>query len=150
MKTYLRLCAEIEETVEKVYQVFAQKVEGGAEMQLLWLQLARDEETHYNQLLMAERLANEKVFTAPQLSEQKVTRLLEQARQLLEKAQAGPLTPKEALLATIMLEKGFADVHIANATQIADPSLQKTFAALARSDEEHLLTLRNYLERNSR
>lgn len=147
MKRFLRLCAEVESTVEKAYQALAKKTEE-PELKAMWLQLANDEADHANQLLLAERLAAGDSFPGQNMATEKVRLLLKEAQDFLTAAQGDPMAPFEALKTSILLEKKFMDVHVNNAIVFSSDSLRKTFDALGRSDEAHFETLKAYLRRH--
>ena len=44
------------------------------------------------------------------------------------------------------MEEEFGRVHVQNAGEIKDEAMRKMFTALARADEEHVATLRNYVD----
>ena len=145
MKHFLRLCAEIEKTVEKVYQLFAEKTDADPELKELWSTLANDEQDHTRQLELAERISAGETFPGQQIAIERVQDLLAEVRAVLASAQEAMPEPLEALKTSILLEKRFMDIHVTNAVYFPNESLRNTFAALGRSDEAHFNSIKAFL-----
>ncbi len=149
MKAFLRICAEIEATIEQVYQLFARKSEGNPELVKLWRQLAQDEFAHTQQLQLAERMLKPDIAQPnPNLPTDKAQKMLDQVKAFLAKAEDAPLSELDCLKASIRLEKDFMVVHLDNSLQLIDPGLRQMFGALARDDEAHFDLLRAYVRKH--
>jgi len=143
MRRYLNICAEIEETVGRIYEIMAEKEGQEEQLATLWRQMARDERDHAGQIRFALRLPARDVFEGQNFPEKKVEVLLTRARNILQMIQERPLSTRESLRLAIGLEGEFFDAHVVGAS-FKDESIKKMMQALARADEAHLGLLRQY------
>jgi len=143
MRRYLNICAEIEETVGRIYELMAEKLPEEERLSALWRQMARDERDHAGQIRFTLRLPARHVFEVQDFPEEKVEALLNRARNILQIIKERPLTAREAVRLALGLEGEFLAAHVVGAT-FKDESLKKMMQALARADEAHLGLLRRY------
>lgn len=143
MRRYLNICAEIEETVGRIYQAMAEKLPEDERLATLWRQMARDERDHAGQIRFALRLPARHVFEIQDFPEEQVEMLLTRARNILQLLKERPLSVRESLRLALGLEGEFLSAHVVGAT-FKDESLKKMMQALARADEAHLGLLRQY------
>ncbi len=148
MTKLLKTCAQIEDTVGKVYLAFLGIPGVGSELQEIWSAMARDEEDHARQIRFSLRLPQESVFTdAPQIDEDQAEALLRRVEQVHELAGRGACSVQEAIRLTMELEQEFCKVHIAYALQFKDGSMREMFSALAASDSEHTEKFKVFLQK---
>jgi rubrerythrin len=143
MRRYLNICAEIEETVGRIYEIMAEKVGQDERLATLWRQMASDERDHAGQIRFALRLPVRHVFEDQDFPEEKVEVLLTRARNILQLVEERPLSVREALRLAHGLEGEFLCAHVVGAA-FKDESLKKMMQALARADEAHLGLLSRY------
>jgi len=138
MQRLLTRCAEIEETIAKIYRVLAEVSTYALPLQQFWIEMACDEDDHAQQLKLATRLCNDKVLASELLPLDRVEFLLRETKRFLARLQQGPVSADKALQLTHLLEEQFMQVHINSAATFSDPQLKKMFQALAHSDREHV------------
>jgi len=145
MKRLLFRCAEIEETVAKIYRTLADSPDYPSELQHFWIEMACDEDDHAQQLKLATRLCNDQSFGEEQVSIERVDFLLREAKRFLARLQQGPVSSDKALQLTRLLEEQFLQVHINAAAHFSDPQTKKMFQALASGDQEHVARLQRFI-----
>ena len=142
MQEFLETCAEIEHTMCRIYRKLADSERDNDRARALWLQMAKDEADHVTQLRFAGCLPAESFSLG--LSQDEVEALLCKAQKLLEDLEESPLTSRDALKLAIDLEEEFMAVHASTALAFSDQKLKERFDRLARADEKHIGTLREY------
>ncbi len=108
--------------------------------------MARDEETHCQQMRLAARLPIHETFSGINPKSPKPESLYEQATTLVKKTKQTPFSRLDMLKTAVILEKEFLKLHTAVALEFNDADLRKTFDRLARADSEHLRELDAYLK----
>ncbi|MDO3377787.1 ferritin family protein [Geoalkalibacter halelectricus] len=144
MDEFFDTCAEIESTLSLIYRRMANAIRGNERLKELLLQMAKDEADHVNQIRFARLLPADASFTGTKVSKTKLDLMLLKAQSLLQDIEAAPPAEEDALLRAIELEEGFMQVHVGSALEFSDPRLKERFELLARADEEHVATLREY------
>jgi len=144
MQEFFDICAEIESTMCLIYRRMAHAMRGNEKLQELMLQLAKDEADHANQVRYARVLPQSESFAGVKIGKSRLELLLLKAQSLLRDLENDPLTEEQALLKAIELEEEFIGVHIGTAVEFKDEKLKERFRMLARDDEKHVGTLRNY------
>jgi len=145
MQRLLSRCAEIEETIAKIYRTLAEVPSYSRPLQQFWIEMACDEDDHAQQLRLAMRLGNDKTLATEQLPIDRVEFLLREARRFLARLQQGPVSADKALQLTRLLEEQFLQVHINTAATFNDPLTKKMFQALAHSDRQHVERLQRFI-----
>ncbi len=143
MEEFLETCAQVEHTMCRIYRQLADSERDNDRARALWLQMAKDEADHATQLRFARCLPEES-FSAADLSQSEVETLLIKAQALLDDLEETSFSSREALKCAISLEEEFMRVHAKTALVFTDEKLKKRFDLLARADEEHIGTLREY------
>lgn len=138
MQRLLSRCAEIEETIAKIYRVLAAVPAYSQQLQQFWIEMACDEDDHAQQLKLAARLCNDKVLAEELLPLDRVEFLLRETKRFLARLQQGPVSADKALQLTHLLEEQFMQVHLNSAATFSDPQMRKMFQALAHSDRDHV------------
>jgi rubrerythrin len=146
MLKFLNGCAEIEETVEAIYRLFAEALPEGHALRSVWLKLADDEGEHARQIRLAGRLPARDIFKGASLPQSRVDDLLQKARGLLRQLQGAPPSVTDALKLSLQMETEFSEVHVALAVEFQDEGIRRMFQALASGDERHANLLRHFLE----
>jgi len=145
MQRLLTRCAEIEETIAKIYRVLAAVPSYAEPLQQFWIEMACDEDDHAQQLKLAARLCNDKILVDELLPLDRIEFLLRETKRFLSRLQQGPVSADKALQLTHLLEEQFMQVHINSAATFSDPQLKKMFQALAHSDREHVERLQRFI-----
>lgn len=145
MQRLLTRCAEIEETIAKIYRVLAEVSSYPQPLQQFWIEMACDEDDHAQQLKLAARLCNDKLVADELLPRDRVEFLLRETRRFLARLQQSPVSADKALQLTHLLEEQFLQVHINSAASFSDPQMKKMFQALAHSDHEHVERLKRFI-----
>ena len=146
MQRFLNLCEEIEQTVAAVYRHWESVFADDVSLSSLWGKLADDELDHVRQVQLAKRVALENVFSQNAVTVGSLQKALAKAKNLLAEVKQRDISAPAALRAAIRIEEEFSKAHLLNATQVNDKSMQAMFESLAREDEQHVATLRNYCE----
>ena len=146
MQRLLKLCEEIEQTVAEIYRYWQSVFVNDASLSALWGKMADDELDHVRQVQLAKRVVSDSVFENSNVSIDSLEKTLARARQLLKDVQTRELSSEIALKAAIKIEEEFSKAHLLNATNVVDESMKGMFKSLARADEQHVATLRNYCE----
>ena len=146
MQRFLRLCEEIEQVVSQIYRHWQHVFAADAPLSALWEKLADDELAHVRQVQLAQRVAGEGVFAGNNTTMESLEKALATAKQLLKDVKVKNIPAAQALRAAIRIEETFSKAHLLNATNIDDASMKQMFKSLARADEEHVATLKNYCD----
>lgn len=143
---FLQDCSEIELVAERIYRRLSVAETLPLEMRGLFRQLADDEATHARQLNMAALAFDQTGEGTKAIAHGKVMELLDAAQALLSRVENG-VDAKTALQTSARLERDFRRIHLDQATYLEDEEAIATFRRLARSDAEHLATLKEAWER---
>jgi len=146
MQRFLNLCEEIEQTVAAVYRYWEDGFSEDIPLSTLWGKLADDELDHIRQVQLAKRVAMENVLSQNAVTIESLQKALAKAKNLLAEVKQRDISGVAALRAAIRIEEEFSKAHLLNATRVKDKSMQAMFESLARADEQHIATLRNYCE----
>ena len=146
MDEFFDTCAEIESTMSLIYRRMANAVKTNERLKEMLLKMAKDEADHVNQIRLARLLPFEENFSGVRISKTKLDLMLLKAQSLLHDIETSPPSEKEALLRAIDLEEDFMQVHVGSALEFSDPKLKERFQQLAREDEKHVGTLRDYFQ----
>ncbi len=146
MQRVLRVCEEIEQVVAQIYRYWQEVFVNDAPLSALWAKMADDELDHVRQIQLAKRVANENVFEGCNVSVESLEKALAKARQILRDVKEKDISSEKALRAAIRIEEEFSKAHLLNATRVTDESMKTMFRSLARADEKHVKTLKDYCE----
>lgn len=146
MQKLLKLCEDIEQTVSQIYRYWQKVFVNEPSLSSLWGQMADDELDHVRQVQLAKRVIYENVFEEASVSVEILQKALSRAQQLLRDVQEREISSEMALRAAIRIEEEFSKAHLLNATNVTDASMKTMFKSLARADEKHVATLRNYCD----
>lgn len=144
MQAFLRICAQIEDTLGEIYRLMAKTVPCDPRLREVWLQMAKEEDEHACKIRFAARLPAQDVFRERKMETRDVANLLQKSRNLITRLQRSPIAEAEALSLSLKLEQHFQHVHITAAAEFLEPQMQKMLMALGRADAEHLARLTNY------
>jgi rubrerythrin len=150
MIKFLTACAHVEETAAQIYRTMQQAAvaENQADLKKLWEGMAADEEAHSQQLRLAARLSRERVFDLVEPSQENhPTVLLKRAELMLDYVRSKKLSELEMLHIADELERDFHKIHTTYTLLFQDPSMKKTFEALAKADETHVASLQDRIRR---
>jgi rubrerythrin len=145
MKHLLFRCAEIEETVAKIYRVLADVPAYSDTLQNFWIEMACDEDDHAQQLKLAARISGENVIGEEHIPLAKIESLLREAKSYLTRLQQGAVSAEKALQLTCLLEEKFLQAHINTAATFKDPQTKKMFQSLAEGDRLHVERLQSFM-----
>lgn len=146
MQKFLNACAEVEEAIGQIYREYEKLSQGEEVLEQIWRDMARDEDAHAQQLRLAMRLPVKTAFAGIKEGAPDLDELRRVAAEALVEARTGKMKLLEMLKTAVSLENNFRGIHAGCALLFKDPSLQKTFKALARADQEHLAALDAYLK----
>ncbi|PLX97882.1 MAG: hypothetical protein C0623_14265 [Desulfuromonas sp.] len=146
MQRLLRICQEIEQTVADIYRHWETVFSDQESLSRLWGQMADDELDHVRQIQLAQRVANEQVFGEQKISINLLEEALAKAKQLLKEVRERDVSAEKALKTAIKIEEYFSKAHLSNALEVTDKSLMTMFNSLARADDQHVESLRNYYD----
>ena len=142
----LRVCEDIEQVVSQIYRHWQQVFVNDTALSALWAKLADDELDHVRQVQLAQRVANDQVIDGGNISLESLEKALARARQLLKDVKERDISSETALRAAIRIEEEFSKAHLLNAANVTDESMVKMFKSLARADELHIKTLKDYCD----
>jgi len=146
VQRFLKVCEDIEQTVSKIYRHWQEVFVDTPALSAMWARMADDELDHVRQIQLAKRVAYENVFEGNNVSIDDLEKALAKARRLLVDVKEKEISAEKALLAAIKMEELFSQAHLMNATNVVDESMATMFKSLAREDEMHVATLRNYYD----
>lgn len=144
MDEFFDTCVEIESTMSLIYRRMADTVKGNDRLRGLMLQMAKDEADHVTQIRFARLLPAQSGVAAIKPSKIRLDLLLLKAQSLLRNIETACLGEEDVLLQAIAMEEDFMQVHVSSALEFADPKLRERLQLLAREDEKHIATLRDY------
>ncbi len=146
MQRFLRICEDIEQVVAQIYRHWQEEFADRPSLAALWAKLADDELDHVRQVQLAQRVANEQVIAGNNVSLESLEQALARARKLLKDVKERDISAEKALKAAIRIEEEFSKAHLLNAANVVDPSMMQMFKSLARADELHVRTLKEYCD----
>ncbi len=146
MQRFLRVCEDIEQVISQIYRHWQQVFASDPSLSALWSKLADDELDHVRQVQLAQRVANDQIIAGSKVSLDSLEKALARARQLLRDVKEKDISSQTALRAAIKIEEEFSKAHLLNAANVTDESMAKMFKSLARADELHVKTLKDYCE----
>lgn len=147
LQGFLNDCAAIEAVAERIYLRLAASPRLEPWLRSVFQQLAEDESGHSRQLNSAALVLNQDDNGIKRIAHSRVMELLDDAESLLQQVKDETIGAREALEYAIQLENKFRKIHLDQATFFDDEQVIKTFNSLARSDEEHLATLKEAIEK---
>lgn len=150
LQRYLEICLEIEQIAGAIYTGLAERFSFDQNLSAIWYHMARDEHDHAMQIKLAVTMAKERIITAPRFSPEKISELLERARQLKQHMATAQTGAVEALEAALALEAEFGHAHLLSSVEFERTDFKDLFKRLARSDEQHVQTLRAALVERKR
>lgn len=145
MNRMLQLCAEIEETIARIYRKLAVSVVCEPQLTRVWQELASDEDQHALQLRFAQRLAKEDILGDQKLPPGKIEQLHARVQSVLAGVEKATPSKRDALRVSVKLEQDCLAVHIGRCAEVNDPGAEKILRALSREDAQHVEVLRAYL-----
>jgi rubrerythrin len=149
---FLTACALVEESLANIYrEMAAASAMKDRELSAIWMEMARDEEDHAQQLRMAARLTRDNAFDA-EASKIDIdpSVLTSRANAFLEQIVSGQLTESDMLRIALELEEEFSRLHATSALAFRDGSLKEMFKAMARAEDKHTASLIARVEGMSR
>ncbi len=144
MRQFFNTCIAIEKTIGTIYRHLAESVSCDSELRSIWQKMAKEEDQHALDLGFAARLPGDGNFQPKADIMAKLVRMHDFAKQALERAQSGLLSPRSAVELSLQLENEFLAIHIASAVEFKNESIGRMFAAIVRGDEEHCRAIRDY------
>ena len=150
MVKFLTACAHVEEMAAQIYRTMRQAAvaEKHADLEKLWEGMAEDEEAHSQQLRLAARLSRERVFDLVEPSQAAhPAALLKRTELMLDYVRSKKLSELEMLHIADELERDFQKIHTSYTLLFQDPSMKKTFEALAKADDQHVASLQEVIRR---
>lgn len=139
-------CALLEEKVSQLYYLFAGLYADIPELAALWNKTAEEEENHMRQFELAARIAR----SAPHshsVDPALVGQALDMITRLTDKVRQTPPGWQGALKLAIDIEEKLARFHMDSVAVYDDDSINNLFKSMMSCDEQHVQSLRNYLER---
>lgn len=136
----LHTCAEIEETLGKVYDIFAEVYQDHHTISKIFKKTAQEERNHEYQIRLAIRSFTPTIESMT-LTSTVAKEHLSLVRDFLEKLKNTLPGIEEALNLTIKLEDISARFHLDAAARFSDPSCVKLFKAMMSADENHVAAL---------
>jgi len=147
MKKILEKFVRIELLAGQIYMEFAASEKSDDELKSIWLKMARDEEDHANALKLALRLPADEFLPDVNRDCPDPETSIKTLSTILARAKTHSDSMVQMLSDAVMIEKKFRVIHASYSLSFKGQSLQKTFARLSRSDEEHVADLKKYIER---
>lgn len=138
-------CAELEEKVAQLYYLFAELYADPPELARLWRKTAEEEENHKRQFILAARLARATSLT-PLVEHAAVGQAISMVTRIIDKVRLTPPGWKDALRLAIDMEEKLSQLHVDTAVAYTDETINKLFRSMMTNDEQHVQSLRRYLE----
>jgi len=142
----LNLCIDIEKIVAQIYQVLASRSSFGPSLRTSLEEMARDEEDHARIIQLARRLNPDQTIRRMNLTREKAQQLLEESRQLLASVREADWQDDYAVRTMLAVEDRMRQVHITCSTEFTERSMQQMFARLGKEEENHIASLRDFLQ----
>ena len=137
-------CARIEARFAELYHYYSELFSDDADASALWKKVASEEENHLRQFEFADRLYRWADFTVT-VKIERAQRVCEKMDSLLEFVHRNPPVLETALRKAIEMEEVLADIHMASAVMFDDIGTQELFKAMAKSDHDHIQSLKRHL-----
>ena len=150
LQRYLEICLEIEQIAGAIYTGLAERFSFDQHLSAIWYHMARDEHDHAMQIKLAVTMAKERVIAGTRVAPERITELQARARQLKSELSAAQTGAVEALEAALALEAEFGHAHLLSSVEFERSDFKDLFRRLARSDEQHIQTLRAALAERKR
>jgi rubrerythrin len=147
MQGFLNDCHQIELLAGEIYGTLAAGTGYADEVRELFQRLAADELDHSRQIDLALHVPEDLAGAVSRIAGAQVGAMLKRVTQMLKGVTRSRLSEEEALRLALEMEQKFVKIHLDNAVHFKDPRVIALFQSLARSDEAHLDTLRDYLTR---
>jgi rubrerythrin len=138
-------CALLEEKVAHLYYLFAELYSDLPELARLWRKTAEEEENHMRQFELAARLARTTALT-PLVEPAAVGHAITMVTMITDKIRQTPPGWRDALKLAIDLEEKLSRLHVDTAVAYNDDTINKLFRSMMTNDEQHVQSLRRYLE----
>ena len=148
-KNLLAICERIEDLARQAYRKLAQVHAADGELAALWSKTSVEEENHALQFRMSPMMMDSMVG---QLSVTIADGISATRRLLafLQRCDASPPGPIEALREMIDFEQSLARFHMENAAVFNRVEHRKLFHAMMNADRDHVGALQAALERRTR
>jgi len=140
-------CALLEERVAQLYYLFAELYNDMPDLASLWMKTAVEEENHMRQFELAARLERSTTFS-PLVDSAVILNAIDSVTSLISKVRQHPPKWQDSLRFAISLEEKLAQFHVDTAVTYTDATINSLFKAMMTSDEQHVQSLRAYLERD--
>lgn len=141
-------CALLEEKISQLYYLFAGLYADIPELAALWIKTAEEEENHMRQFELAVRLARSAALSHS-IDPGVVGQALDMVTKVTDKVRQSPPSWQGALKLAVDLEEKLARFHMDSAAVYVDDSINNLFKSMMSCDEQHVQSLRNYLERTA-
>ena len=141
-------CALLEEKISELYFLFAELYADIPELAALWNKTAEEEENHMRQFELASRMARSAMLSRS-IDPALVGQALDMVARVIDKVRQTPPSWQGALKLAIDMEEKLARFHMDSVAEYADDSINSLFRSMMSCDEQHVQSLRSYLERNS-
>jgi rubrerythrin len=142
----LHKCAEIEEVLGKMYDMFAEAYQEHPEISQVFKKTAGEERNHEYQIRLAIKSFCPTIESMA-LTTEEADKHLSMVRDFLEKLNNGIPDIEEALDIALKLEDISTRFHMDAAARFSDPSCAKLFKAMMAADEDHVATLEQTLKK---
>jgi rubrerythrin len=142
----LHTCAEIEETLGKMYDFFAETYRENPAISKIFAKTAAEERNHEYQIRLAIKTFAPAI-EAMALTSEDADRHLVMVRETLEKLKHTIPDLEEALDLCITLESMSSHCHMDAAARFADQSCIKLFKAMMSADDAHVAYLEQALKK---
>lgn len=137
-------CSKIEARFAELYHYYSELFSDNRDAAELWQKVADEEENHLRQFEFADRLYRWADFTV-NVQIARVRRVCEKMDALLEFVRRNPPHLETALRKSIEMEELLADLHMTSAVMFADENTQNLFKAMAKSEKDHIESIKRYL-----
>jgi rubrerythrin len=141
----LHKCAEIEEILGKVYDIFADAYRENPRISRLFEKTAGEERNHEYQIRLAIKSLT-CVIKSMVLTSAEVDKHLTIARKTLDELSNSFPGIEEALNLSIRLEATFSQFHMDTAARFTDQEYAKLFKAMMAADEAHVSAMEHALK----
>jgi len=141
----LHKCAEIEEVLGKMYDIFAEAYQENLEISRIFAKTAAEERNHEYQIRLAIKSLTPAIESMALTSEDADKHLV-MVREIIEKLKISMPGMEEALDLCIKLESMSSQCHMDAAARFTDQSCTKLFKAMMSADEAHVACLEQALK----
>lgn len=136
----LHKCAEIEEVMGKMYDIFADAYQGQPSISRIFRKTAAEERNHEYQIRLAIKSLTPAI-EAMTLTSEDADKHLSMVRETLKNLESSIPDSEEALDLSIKLEEMSSHIHMDVAARFTDQSCAKLFKAMMSADEAHVVTM---------